>query len=256
MQCREELRAYLRSIVQPWVDDPSNKDSRFDRIKARNALTELAPLGIDAHVVGRVMDHLSQVRDVVDRATIDHALGVLALEHGDVLIDRELFSHADPEITRRMMSSVLKWIGASDYGPRGLKLQEFISAISRGRSATLNGVQLIAADMSMRLTREAHAIKGVHAAPHSMWDRRWIIDTVQGQEVRPLGEAGLKLLKDHYEAEHGAVFTLTQPRETLLASPAVFDGDTLIAAPVAEFGDVSYRLISRDDAIISALLSH
>lgn len=45
---RDDLRAFLSGLGVDWVDDPSNADTRFDRIKTRQALAQLAGLGIDA----------------------------------------------------------------------------------------------------------------------------------------------------------------------------------------------------------------
>jgi tRNA(Ile)-lysidine synthetase-like protein len=36
-QRREDLRSYLKSIDQAWIEDPSNKDERFERIRIRNS---------------------------------------------------------------------------------------------------------------------------------------------------------------------------------------------------------------------------
>ncbi|MBT8411376.1 MAG: tRNA lysidine(34) synthetase TilS, partial [Octadecabacter sp.] len=45
---RAELRHYADTLHVPYVDDPSNADPRFDRVKARQILTALAPLGLNA----------------------------------------------------------------------------------------------------------------------------------------------------------------------------------------------------------------
>ena len=44
---RDALRAELEARSEPWIDDPSNDDLRFDRVRARRLLTELAPLGLE-----------------------------------------------------------------------------------------------------------------------------------------------------------------------------------------------------------------
>jgi tRNA(Ile)-lysidine synthase len=36
-QTRTQLRNYLKSIDQPWIDDPSNSDEKFERIRIRNS---------------------------------------------------------------------------------------------------------------------------------------------------------------------------------------------------------------------------
>ena len=143
MQERFELRQYLRDLRQPWIDDPSNDNEAFDRIKARRAMEELSKLGIDIHVVGRVMDHLGQVRSALDFATHDHALDCVSEDQGDLILNRRRFAEGAPEINRRLVAHALRWIASADYGPRGMKLQEFLSAMMRGRDATLHGVRLL-----------------------------------------------------------------------------------------------------------------
>ena len=41
---REGLRAFLNHLGQPWIDDPSNADERFERVRIRKALPMLAEL--------------------------------------------------------------------------------------------------------------------------------------------------------------------------------------------------------------------
>ncbi|AJE45913.1 tRNA lysidine(34) synthetase TilS [Celeribacter indicus] len=250
MQERAELRAYLREMRQPWIDDPSNEDEAFDRVKARRAMAALAPLGIDAHVVGRVMDHLSQVRSALDFATHDHALSCVREDRGDLIIGRRAFSEAAPEVNRRLIAHALRWIASADYGPRGMKLQEFLSAMLRGRDATLHGVRLLGGKESFRLTREHAAVAGTRGVPGALWDGRWRIEGVEGEGliVRALGQDGLLQI--------GELPADAPPRETLSASPAVFAGNTLVAAPLVGFGPATARLQNGRGDFFTTLLSH
>ncbi|SFJ71901.1 tRNA lysidine(34) synthetase TilS [Celeribacter neptunius] len=250
MQERFELRQYLRELREPWIDDPSNDDEAFERVKARRAMEELSKLGIDVHVVGRVMDHLSQVRSALDFATHDHALECVREDGGDLVIDRRRFTEAAPEVNRRLVAQALRWIASADYGPRGMKLQEFLSAMMRGRDATLHGVRLLGGKDTFRLTREHAAVAGVTATVGSLWDRRWIVEGVENKDfvIRALGEDGLLQLGERDKD--------APSRETLAASPAVFDGNTLISAPLAGMGGASARLIHPKGGFFTALLSH
>ncbi len=251
---RAELRDYLRALRQVWIDDPSNEDERFDRVKARKALKALEPLGLDLHVVGRVMDHLGQVRTALDYATHDHALECVTVEGGDLCINRRRFVEAAPEVNRRLIAHALRWIASADYGPRGMKLQEFLSAISRGRDATLHGVRLIGGKETLRLTRETAAVAGKTATPDVVWDGRWRVEWTgeptekKGLILRALGSDGLAQIAE--KAPDGP------PRESLASSPALFAGETLVAAPLAKVGSATARLIHPDGHFFTSLLSH
>ncbi|WP_226554122.1 tRNA lysidine(34) synthetase TilS [Celeribacter naphthalenivorans] len=250
MQERFELRQYLRELRAPWIDDPSNDDEAFERVKARRAMEELTKLGIDVHVVGRVMDHLGQVRSALDFATHDHALDCVREDHGDLIIDRRRFAEGSPEVNRRLLAAALRWIASAEYGPRGMKLQEFLSAMMRGRDATLHGVRLLGGKDSFRLTREHAAVAGAVALPGAVWDGRWVVEGFENKDfiVRALGEDGLLQLGERPKD--------APPRETLGASPAVFDGNTLISAPLAGHGAARARLIHPKGGFYTSLLSH
>ena len=250
MQERFELRQYLRDLRQPWIDDPSNDDDAYDRIKARRAMEELSNLGIDIHVVGRVMDHLGQVRSALDFATHDHALECVTEDHGDLILNRRAFAAGAPEINRRLVAHALRWIASADYGPRGMKLQEFLSAMMRGRDATLHGVRLMGGKESFRLTREHAAVAETVGVPGALWDGRWVVEGIenQGLIIRALGQDGMLQL--------GELSKSGLPRETLSASPAVFDGNTLISAPLARHGPATARLHHPEGDFFTTLLSH
>ncbi|RPE67086.1 tRNA(Ile)-lysidine synthase [Pacificibacter maritimus] len=262
MQERFELRQYLRDLRQPWIDDPSNDDEAFDRVKARKAMAALSDLGIDAHVVGRVMDHLSQVQSALDVATHDHAIDCVSEDHGDLILDRKAFAHGAPEVNRRLISHLLKWISSSDYGPRGMKLQEFMSAILRGKNATLHGVRLTVRQVDgaseMRLSREFSAVADEICTIDDIWDGRWQItcDKTQDYLVRALGEDGMQQL----DTQTGK----NLPRESLKSTPAVFLGDKLVSAPLADpqvpQGQpkilTSAKLIHPRGQVYTSLLSH
>ena len=99
-------------------------------------------------------------------------------------------------------------------------------AMQAGRDATLAGCR----HRKGWLFREARALRGLEGG---LWDGRWRV-TGAG-EVRALGAGGLRQCD-------GRVTGL--PREVLAVTPALWDGDRLLAAPSAGFG-ASTATISR-----------
>jgi len=65
---REALRAVLQTEGIDWIEDPTNEDPEYDRVKARQALALLAPLGIDAEGLAHTAWHLQRQRRVLERA--------------------------------------------------------------------------------------------------------------------------------------------------------------------------------------------
>ena len=255
---RADLRQYLRGLDQAWIDDPSNDDEVYDRVKARKAMAALSDLGVDAQIVGRVMAQLGQVRSALDHATHAHACHCMRQEMGDLVIDRAAFVRAPEEVNRRLVSHALRWIASTDYGPRASKLQAFMSAMVQGKDATLHGVRLVATAAELRLFREYAAVEGEILSGSGIWDKRWRIACDKSQEfiVRALGDDGL--------AQLGPRTPENPPRESLKSTPAVFSGDILVAAPMAVPVtplaqtplNVSAKLIYPQDHVFTSLLSH
>jgi tRNA(Ile)-lysidine synthase len=103
-------------------------------------------------------------------------------------------------------------------------------AIAQGQDATLAGCRIRGADESFRVVREPRAVAKTIADPGELWDGRWQIEGpfAEGQQIRALGAAGLRHTDDWKTVGHS--------RDALLVSPAIWYGETLIAAPLAGFG--------------------
>ncbi len=223
---RSALRRFLEDRGVSWIDDPSNEDARFDRIKARRALAALAPLGLDARKFGTMAANLSAVRRDLDlraRAAFEAAGQE---ESGDLVFRFPEFRQAalGPEVLRRSFVAALRWVSGADYPPRADALAELIAALRTGETRTLHGC-LVSSGKTVRFTREFNAVRNVVGLTDAPWDGRWVLTGPHDPEleIRALGSS----IAETPWRETGL------PRASVLASPAVFRGETLIAAPVA-----------------------
>ena len=57
---RAELRAWLEARGIAWIDDPTNENDRFARVRARKALAVMEPLGISAEGLAVVARNLAE----------------------------------------------------------------------------------------------------------------------------------------------------------------------------------------------------
>ncbi|MEQ8896282.1 MAG: tRNA lysidine(34) synthetase TilS [Roseovarius sp.] len=248
---REELRAVLRDRGIGWADDPSNADPAFERVRARQVLETLAPLGIEATTLAEVAGNLAAARTVIDQQVAFAARNVARTEDGDVLLDRTALARLEPEITRRLLQQAILWISGADYPPRGPALQRAMRAIDAGDSVTLHGCRFITRAGALRLTREEQAVADLTARPGDVWDGRWRLSgpETEGAVVAALGENGLR----HCPNRRNSAL----PAASLRASPAVWQGHTLLAAPLAELENGwTAELVRRENHDFAALLSH
>jgi len=224
---REELRDYLRRNHVSWLDDPSNEERRFQRTRARRALDALKPLGITPQILSGVAIRLSDARRALT-VQCDRAAREITRETGGGLIfDRHGFLAQPREVRRRLLIAALRWLSGADYAPRGNSVLGLEIAISEGRGRTLAGCRMLCDDAGIGVFREARAVRDRISRTDEPWDDRWLLDGPHSPvlSVRRLGADGLRLCPDWHETG--------LPRAALIASPAVWCENELVAAPLA-----------------------
>lgn len=224
---RGELRDWLRGRGLDWVDDPSNANDRFARVRARRALAGLAATGVTAQSLAAVAAQMAEVRDALDAQAAQAAAQAARTEAGDMLFDAAGFAGLPAETRRRLLLAAVMWIASAEYGPRGADLIRLRDAVDAGKAATLAGVRVTHAKGFVRLGREARAVAGLQAPAQGLWDGRWRISggDHKGLTLRATGDEGLRCCPDWRATG--------LPRATLLAAPALWRGAELIAAPLA-----------------------
>jgi tRNA(Ile)-lysidine synthase len=225
-QPRRALRAYLRSHSVDWADDPSNQNDRFTRIKARRAMQALAPLGITVETLTQTVQNLASAREALLRATARVAEAEVTQEAGGLRLCQTTLQSLDADIRRRLLIAMMGWINGAVYPPRQMQMAQLDTALAGAGSATLGGCRFRLRAGFVRLTREPRAVQG--AVPlGQIWDGRWHVEgpMTPGLTVGALGARGLLACKDWRETGFS--------RDQLLVSPAVWQADHLIAAPLA-----------------------
>lgn len=223
---RADLQAWLRRRGLVWVDDPTNDNDRYTRTRARRTLQRLKPLGITVDRLGTVIRNLAMAQgalsDAVDRAgrdTVHPFAGALSFQ-------RQAFLDHGPEIDRLLLQAMLGWMAGLAHAPRADSIANLCRAIDEGRDATLAGCRFCHRDGSYTMTREHRAVGGA-VSPDALWDGRWRVTgpAPAGASLCALGADGLRLLPDWRATG--------LPREVLMVTPAVWQGNALIAAPLA-----------------------
>lgn len=224
---RADLRTYLRRNGVAWIDDPSNDDPRFDRVKARQALQALAPLGITVQALADVARNMAQVRDALAWYAFVAARDLIEADAGDLLIDLRGFRVLPEETARQLLARAVQWVGGADYPPRRVPLASALDAIRRGGSAGLGGCLVLRRGGRIRVCREHAAVRDLSVPAGEVWDGRWQLTggDPEGYRIAAVGQEGLGQCPKWRETGRPAV--------ALIASPGVWRGAHLVAAPLA-----------------------
>jgi tRNA(Ile)-lysidine synthase len=229
------LRAVLRARGIDWAEDGSNEDPRFHRVRARQALAALAPLGLDAAGLAATAGRMQRARAALEaetaRALARHALD----DRGTVLVDPAALALL-PEIRDRLFAHLLMAVTGAAHRPRLAALQRWIAG-AEGTGGTLAGARLRPEGERLRIFREYRAVAGLRVPSVECWDRRWraVPPTGAGAaEIAVLGREGLRVLgRQSADGQHPHWREAGLPRAALESLPAIWRGDRLLAAPLA-----------------------
>lgn len=217
---RQELRGWLRAREIAWIDDPTNENAEFERVRVRQAI---AAAGLDIAALARAAGHVGEARDALSHYAA-HAARDVVIRNGSLTLLRRPFLDAPPEIRRRLIVAACRWITGADYPPRRNTVLHALNAIATNRRVTLDGALIDPAGDRIRLFREPAAALRAPDSLGDVWDKRWKISGLKsGQRVAALGTGTVAQVKWRL-----AGLTLDEAA----ASPAVWQGDCLVAAPV------------------------
>jgi tRNA(Ile)-lysidine synthase len=137
-------RAELGRIVEQAgitpIDDPSNRDERFDRARMRGALAEAGWL--DPVSATRSAAALAEAEAALQWVTEAYAGRRVAAQSGVVSLDPRALP---AELLRRLTLHCLRQIEPS-ASPRGDELDRLLTGLAEGRTATLSGVKCSGGD--------------------------------------------------------------------------------------------------------------
>ena len=252
---RAALRDYLRSQQIDWAEDPSNEDLTYDRIKARKALTHLADLGIDAAGLSVVAQNMSKARAALDWETFVAARKIAWIDAGAVVIKDRDMRILPEEIQRRLLVQAVNWISGRCYPARRGAVSNMLSGLRKGQAGTADGVHASRAKGHIWVFRELNAVQDLSVRLQGLWDDRWQIFPPNtpldcaGLRIRALGQQGLEQCPNWRDQG--------RPHAVLLSTPAVWQGDTLVAAPLAGWGQKWHaEVVGGKETFFTALLTH
>ena len=124
---RARLTATLEALGVAWIDDPSNADPRFERVRVR-AAGALEPL--DPGEGGRRAGREGRLA----RAAVD----VLEVDGPDLALDRAAFRRLGTEVKAALLSRTVQSVGGRDHPPRRERLGRAVDRLcqppGRGKS--------------------------------------------------------------------------------------------------------------------------
>jgi tRNA(Ile)-lysidine synthase len=236
---RDRLRAALDARGQDWIEDSSNRNPAYARVRLRQAAAVLEAAGLEPGRLATTARQLGRARAALEAGT-DRLLARAATLHpaGFIRLDPAPLRRAPTELALRALAASLATIGGSDYPPRFERLERLWDRIQSGdidRPRTLGGCRLIPTGAGLIIHREFAAMAGPLAlGPTALsWDGRFVAGPrdlgtdLTGLQIAGLGSEGVRRVGSASDK------TLAHfvPRRVWPVLPAIWSDRDLIAVP-------------------------
>jgi len=196
---RPRLETTLAAFGQDWIDDVSNRDPRFARVRVRAALAAASDPERVAALIAAAAAALGRFRAAEENAVARLlARAVEFAPEGYARLEGRVLTAAPAGHGWRALAAVLATIGGLDYAPRGDAVRKLFAALAGGRlggGRTLAGCRLVPEGERCLVVRETRGVETLTPrGARTLWDRRVEIRLPAKGRTRlvvgPLGAAG------------------------------------------------------------------
>jgi tRNA(Ile)-lysidine synthase len=191
---KARLRANLQRRGQAWIEDPSNQDPAFARVRLRALMPAFAEVGMDAQRLAQTANAMGRARRALEEAAVTLLAGAAEIyPAGYCLLRPDLLGAAPDEVALRALARILTCVGGAVYPPRFDRLERLHRALAEGRltsARTLGGCRIgPAGDDRLLVSRERAAMSPpvpVVAGGTLRWDGRFVVEL--GTAAKASGE--------------------------------------------------------------------
>lgn len=196
---KEQLQKFLLTHAARWVEDPTNQDTTFARVRIRQQLQ--SDRAMEKHLTHQAKDAAiaRNTRDQALARTAVQCVQVHPLGFADMNLDA--WHKLEPMLASQLLADVLTTISGSERRPRGHETLRLADALLTDfKRATLHGCDVSLNGRTLRISREearcapAATLRGTGFL---YWDNRFAVYYALPDGValtlRPLGRNGYGL---------------------------------------------------------------
>ena len=154
---KKDLLFVSKFVFKFYVDDPSNYNTKFNRIRIRNFIDQLKLIGLNKKKFQLTIENLKSsdktIRFYVNRNKKDNSK---VNEREKEAILKEDFFDNSHEVVFRSLTDLIQFIGKKQYPVRGKKIDNILNKIKKRRlfKETLGGCVIKMINRTVILTKE------------------------------------------------------------------------------------------------------
>ena len=141
---KDEIKEYLNSLGQTWIEDPSNQDDKYARVRVRKLKAVIDELGLTSDRIVKTMDSLSRVRDAIDFFVDECVYKNFSTVENSFVLDKDGFLLYPDEVCLRVLAKIFKLMSEKEYPPRFDSMERIFDDIKCGKISgwTLAGLKI------------------------------------------------------------------------------------------------------------------
>ncbi len=154
---KQDLKDISEKIFETYIQDPSNKNDKFKRVKIRNFLENLQSEGLDLDKFNLTIKNLKIANDSINFFTEKNLREnvIMLKKKNSMMLNRDFFSHPE-EVVFRSLTEVIKIIGKRFYPVRGKKIAKIVKQVKNNSltKATLGNCIIKLVNNSIIVSKE------------------------------------------------------------------------------------------------------
>ena len=159
---KSDLKYVTLKFFKTYIQDPSNKDEKFLRVRIRKYRKDMEKEGLDTRKIIKTINNLVSADEAL-KFYKKKALGkyVYFVSKGICKINKKIFTEEAGEIIFKSFSDILSLVSGTYYPPRSKKIINLISRLKKDRfsKSTLGGCILEEKDNYILISKEARLRK-------------------------------------------------------------------------------------------------
>lgn len=228
---RQSLRQVLIDFSQSWIEDPSNNDESYERVRVRNMLVKNPDLAVQHLLFSNICGRLRATKSRAAAFYLFENFSVLAGPVFELKLPADLSASLDSSsvsnanlhpVFCKAVQTVLALSGGQKYLTSMKRLNVALIDLLSGEKPRINigGSIVELVGSSMRFTREVRNLSSIVFEPGEagIWDGRMFVfnGTSSTIFVEPAKRAVIKQI----EEANGTPFTV-KPRQAMRSTPII-----------------------------------
>jgi tRNA(Ile)-lysidine synthase len=210
---KKELLEVTKKNYLKWVEDSSNKNDKFLRVRIRKMQTTLQKEGLDPGRIIKTIENLGKAKSSLDFYILKSEKKYLNFyKEGYSTIKLSILKNEAQEVIFRLIIKAIHFVSGEYYPPRSDSLNALIKNISQKnfKSATLGGCLIEKNKNLLLFFREDRnvPIETLNKKKQRKnWDERFLVfgnlNNSQGLIVKKLGNSGIEYLRKNKFSDYG-----------------------------------------------------